>query len=615
MQEPALTPTWLRVLSLASIIALAPAALPQDESDPWFSETREVKDIAAEEEPSKSLVQTGTDSWATYRRIMSDYKNTPDENLNGRIRLLKAAMSSFSKSIDKHQDELASLEKKLDSIKAQLSRADLDGLSVEQQIALVSADRRHFLADTTLLIELLNSKLMQSIERKLGALGRNGEFERLERLEQEVATQGLNSIMGDRFETVMRLTLNGHIERRWQKSKVDLGAPAGADYLVGRLINAPGLKLTLRVITPADADEALRTGIRKGIEQRWVNDFNVVMDDQPPRTADLQVEIDLNAIDTQVSEQSATVASTIPGQITEEPNPDFLALSKKYEKAARRFQVALDAYGASYEEYLRQFEDGYGDHLQNQLDSLDDTSAPPPPPSGGPESAGQGESFAESTARNIEEVTSNSAQSISVPEPRMPEPTHLKILEDLYEMPSTIVTSGESTEYQYLQRKLKYTFRSETVLEMKSHTGATLQAKDTVELQQERVWTKNEGVRATDPTVTEGDFSTHAINSAKLLFGLEFGARCARSIGSLLDETASKLQTDPSATDLEKTLLSLSISVQRGDHPKFALNAQELRALARLAEDPTLSNQEFQEECLRLIAKKGDLQALSLSGT
>lgn len=623
MQDPVLPKNGFRALTFAaSLIAFAvtPALHAQSsdaaEDDPWFSKEREVGLPEGEVEKSEALIQKGPNAWTTYQRVLKALKETNEHDLITRISLVEQAMAAYPKFADKHEPLHKELTALLAKIRQDLDQAGRSNQSVEQALDTIAPYRDYFIADTTLLVELLHTKLMASVDEQLRSISRHEDFARIDAIEAKLDAHRLNPILGQRFRSIMTDSLAGRIERRWSKASSGLGSPAGADYLVGRLIEAEDLKLTLKLQTPSNADRTLQSGIKKGLEQGWSRDFRIVTADSTTAKADLILNLVASDIETRVEEQSSILESSIPGKIVEEPNPDFMKLTKKYEKEAKRYEAAMEAYETNYGEYMRQFEDNSGQHLTDMLGGpVTESSAAPTTVSApsGPGAEGfvdpRSEPLHESVARNIAEVQANAISMINIPEPRMPEPLHLAILEELYLTPSTIVISSESTAYEYTTKSLEYTFRSSAELAVATPTGTPIQAKESVNLTQQRNWTQNLGVSPKDPAVSEGDFSDQALNSAKSIFSLEFGARCAKSLDSLLNAAVDTLSR--SSSDSDATWLALALDVQRNKRSSFQLSARELRELATLAGNDQLSDQDFQTACLRIVAQKGGI-ALTL---
>lgn len=179
-------------------------------------------------------------------------------------------------------------------------------------------------------------------------------------------------------------------------------------------------------------------------------------------------------------------------------------------------------------------------------------------------------------------------------------------------MPSTITTSEESSTYEYASKDLDYQFRATAVVGLKTSAESESVVETAVSLEQNRSWTKNQGVDPRDPTADEGSYSERNVDSALDIFTSEFGARCSQKFGELLNQATQRLSsTNPSSSGLGPALTYLALkSVQPGG-TSLALSQAELAKLADLANSPDVTPEQFRLACLESVLAKSQFSQLA----
>ena len=212
------------------------------------------------------------------------------------------------------------------------------------------------------------------------------------------------------------------------------------------------------------------------------------------------------------------------------------------------------------------------------------------------------------------EALAASAEPIIMPEPLKPYPHHLKILDDLYIIPPTIVTSTESTPYVYVERSLKYRFANQAKVSLVSNERQQLAAAPEISLNQERSWTENIGASPSDPAVKPGTFSEAELKSTLDLFNAEFAALCSKEFERLASQSAeAALQQGIAQRQLEQVVLGLALRQTTPEAISLRLDPVALRSLA--AELPPSGSQAaaaFRQRCLAAILAHPNLAPLGI---
>lgn len=579
------------ILTLIFAAGITSNAAAQDKQapDPWFTENR---DVTLEDLAENSLKETDEDTKvslraknpkALVRSLKESLASVSQFDLTKQISILEEIVATIPDKTDEERAALQTLKQKKQAILESIQTVAKGDLSIEDSIAQLGPHANYFKGDSALLVQLLRSPITQRIDSRVRVLSRTENYDGIQELRGVIVANGLESVLGTRLKDAATSSLSDTIANRWQELSNGAALLPGEAYLLGRLLGKNNMKLRLGVSTPESIDDRLESQIARSIESAWGESLEVVPSDQRSiRQNDLVLAIDANQIDSQLFEKTNTVSSTIPGMIVEEPNPVFLELVAKYEKAAKSYQTAMKSYEMQYELYLRQFEDQEYNQAQQQRDlAQEHLNATPSVYANGDVNP---DYFAARENLQLAESLANSLSPSSMPEPAKPLPTHLNVLEELQLEPSTIITSEEQTPYEYVVKDLEYEFKTMASLKLLSPATQTESDPENVSLKQIRTWTKSEGANPRDPAAQEGTFNRDAFNSALDLFCLEFGTRCAKSLALLMRDTSNRLNaTDPESDGLSGAVLYLALANATSERTTRPLSQTELSGLAQLA--------------------------------
>lgn len=595
---------------LTSTLTLYPVHA-DEEPDPWFTQQKEGKTEDVSDSPSAVRISTKRPK-ALFKQLVSDYQKTPDGNLSKRIALLEEALSVLPDNAQEQQ-ELAALKETRASLDKALTQAS-SSADLVASLETLSPYARFFRGDSTLLFQLLDSSFAESLHIKARSYSRNSDFQALETLQNAIRKAGLADILGTKITASANTSLARQIAKRWESDSQQFTALPSERYLVTALLGLPDARIPLSIKYPQNVDPKLSRNIQRSIEREWNTRFEII--DKNTIGAlkpDFTLEIDATPIATDISQDSQTKESTIPGHIVEEPNPDFMDLTKRYEKAAKAYEIALISYEANYQRYLEQFERGAYEDAQDERDRtfavLQQT----------PQTDAFGNQTEEYTAAKAESdaATSlaNSMSQSDIPEPPKPLPRHHEILEELYLTPSTIIVSEESTPYEYTATDLDYQFSARANLALKTAVDSRPGNQEVVTLSQQRNWTQNTGVDAKDPAVDDGTFSDQDLSSALDIFSLEFGSRCSEKVSSLIQQSLNRLEhTNPQQDGIAQALAYIALKSAQSPAPIQPLGQDELAQLAELAKSD-ISARDFRIACLKLVLAKTEFANVANDAT
>ncbi|EDY82203.1 hypothetical protein VDG1235_1823 [Verrucomicrobiia bacterium DG1235] len=598
------------VLCAAAPLFLPTLLLAQEEKtpDPWFTEDRKAPEIEEAQTPDQdapTAILRKTKPATIAKRLRKSLDLIPEGNLSKRIDLLEEIVST-AKSSPEDLSLLARLKTtKQDAINA-IDSASATSHSILDSIENIGAYSNYFNSDPSLLVYLLESDFSQRLSAHVSSLSRRGKGAELAILQSEINNSGLKNIFGYRIKTSVIDATSGMIARRWDELSLNATTLPGEAYLLGRLLEQNDKKLALAIELPPNADPKLTSNIGRSIESAWGKAFKLVDQQARAKQPEFILKIDANRIQSTHTSSEKTVESVIPGAIVEEPNPDFLDLVARYEKAASIYENAVKSYEARYQQYLDSMDDTEYRNAQASLKQAESNLKATPPPTG------PGSSPEYDAARAQFQTAQALAFSISAPsaiQPSEPVPYHLDILEELYLVPSTLISSEDKTPYEYVEKSLSYIFESRAPITLESPASEKVAAESLVTFTQNRAWTKTLGANPRDPTADEGTYSESAYNSALDIFGLEFSSHCARELGSLFEKAKTSLQTQQN--DLPQTLLYLALKAATSGSDQLAINEAELKSLAELAQKPNLSSSQFRARCIALILAKTEFSNLA----
>ena len=587
----------LSILSLSH--AQSGATSADQEPDPWFEESRAASEDAEDQKPVRSP-SPKRNARALHRKLITQYERIEENNITQRIRILEEAKSIAPNLSKNHQQILADLKHEKTGVLSAIQYASKSSTKIEEGLKALGPYTRYFIGDTTLAIALIDSPLIDKIESRIRILGHRGEFEAIDQLADSIRSSDLNRILAERIDTQVRATLANFVERHWDSSSGAFQALAGEAFLIGCITESEDKKLSVQLDFPHDADQRLKNSIQRSMEHAWSKDFQFGLPDQRSESSDLILKVSLDEIQMERQESATQVSSQILGAITEEPNLEFIAMAEKYEAAAKRYEAEMINYEQLYQLYLEGYDNSNYENAQRDVrqaeQAVKDAGRFGPVPS---ELVAQAQ-IAKSIAGSI---SSNSALK-----PIEPVPYHQEVLEQLYLIPSTLITEIESIPYQYTSKNIKYVFSSRADLALSSPVDKTIKFNGNAALQQERGWTKNEGVHPKDPSADPGTYSEAGFDSAVDLFRLEFGTSLSEEFGTLLGKVRTPAPTAlRDREDLETLLLRLSLAARSQDGDPYSLSNDELKELAAMARSPDSSSKEFRLACLDHILRKSGL--------
>ncbi len=580
------------------------------EADPWFTEEREAPEAVEEkdkDEDKETVVLRETKPTTIVKKLKKDLNSIPQNNLNQRISLLEEIVST-AKPLEKDQQLLIELKAIRTGALEAISQASQETMPLEVGIERLSPYSKYYRGDSTLIIKLLDSDFTNRLKDRVASLGRLNMVAELSLIETKIDDAGLASVYGTQVQQSVSGATATMIARKWEELTQGQTKLPAESYLIGQLLKQEDQKLLLAIDLPQNADPNLSLNVSRSIERRWGDNFQLTSTDQRTRNPEFILKIDLGRIRSTHTTKENSSQSIIPGEIIEEPNPDFLETVKKYEKAAKAYEVEVDSYEARYQYYIDALDDTEYRQAQDELERADELLSNTPPPTG-PEASPQYDA-----ALAYQQTAQATANSISMPtaiEPQKPIPFHLDILEDLYLIPSTIIISEEKTPYEYTEQELAYLFETDAPISLKAPLAGELEVKSTISLNQKRKWTKNIGVDPRDPTVDDGTYSENEYFSALDIFGLEFAAHCNQELSNLLEKATTQLSTTTSAEELDQILLLLALKSVTSDAAQPELNDEELSSLAELAMDKDVTPARFRASCLAKVLSKSEFSHLA----
>ncbi|MDQ8202305.1 hypothetical protein [Pelagicoccus sp. SDUM812003] len=600
-----------RAISGAIICFVLSGAAPlfATEPDPWFTQERDSS--GGEQEKASTYSLSAKSPRAMLKRIMEAYERTPDSNLTRRISLLEEATATLPDRTEEQRQTLAELRNIQQGIERVLDQLYDNSLEPSEGLSALAPYVPYLKGDSGLLVRLLDSPFAQRLGDYARAYSRNDRIDDLRQLQTAVEEAGLKDILGSRVAESVNLSLARQIKRDWQKATSQTAPLPGESYLIDTLLGLDETRLPISVSIPENVDEKLADNIRRSIASEWSEAFSLLEDTATGPEPALVLKIDAAPIRTEARESSQVVNSTIPGETIEETNPEFQALVAEYQKAAESYESAMQAYETNYERYLEQFEDGEYDRLQRDFEQAERNLRQTPMSLPG----GMAPNPDYSRALAVYDQARSLALSVSpntFPEPVQPTPHHLKILDELYLVPSTIVISEEADSYKYTAKKLAYRFETEARLSIEASHPAAASPTETVALRQDRIWTANEGVHPRDPSADQGSFSQERLDSALDIFTSEFGARCSEGLDALLDQLIASLsQPENYSENIASTLRYLALRASQEDAPTLRLSQQELLRLSALSKENGLSPERFRLACLKMVLEKGGFDPLA----
>ncbi len=597
-------------LGLAVPYLFSSFALAQEkpESDPWFTEERKAPEVVEDQsDDEETVILRKTRPAAIVKKLQKDLAAVPENNLNRRISILEEIVFTAQPSPEVQQ-LLAELKaKRQDALQAIIASSS-DSMPLEQGIERLAPYSKYYRGDSSLVVKLLSSDFTKRLKDRVSSLGRLNMLVELSSIESKIDEAGLSSIYGTQVKQSVSGATATMVARKWEELTQGLTILPAESYLIGQLLKQNDLKLGLQIDLPADADPRLTQSISRSIESRWGNDFQLTDKNARATTPEFVLKIDVSGIRSTYTTSEKAKQSIIPGAVVEEPNPDFLALVEKYEKAEKTYKAELDSYDARYQYYLESLDDTEHRQAQQNLTQAEERLSATPPPNG-PEVS------PEYAAAQIEYQTAKIlADSITLPmaiEPQKPYPHHLKILEDLYLVPSTLIISEEKTPYEYTSKELVYRFEAKAPITLESPAVEALEVKSAVTINQKRKWTQNVGVDPRDPAVDDGTYSQSEYDSALDIFGLEFSYYCNEELAKLLETAKSKLADKAETAGLHQVLMLLALKnvTSPGNVPR--LDEKELNALAEFATSHQVSPTEFRAHCLAKLLSKTEFAHLA----
>lgn len=611
MRLPNRLPRLARAAMCLTAASVYPSISADDETapDPWFSQ--DLSSATQKEEEAHVGGLSHQSPRAIAKQLIASYDVTPEGDLSKRISLLEEAISIQPNKADDLKEQLAELHAIRAEIDQRLDQANANLADLLPSLRELSPYAKYLQGDARLLFKLLESPFAKQLDIHARSLSHNGRYDELKRLQDAIQEAGLTKALGSQVTETANASLARQILRQWQQAAGSFSPLPGETYLVRSLLGLPDARIPLSVEYPQGIDPKLARNISRSIERDWNSVFQIVPSGShiAPK-ADLILKIEAEPIDTSISNSEKAVASSVPGHVVEEPNPDFMALAKKYQKAADSYEIALRTYEANYQRYIEQFEQGEWDYAQSDLKSAK-ANFESTPPNSGPNGPSAEYLEAEAQYKSAQALASSISPS-SLPEPQKPIPYHHELLEELYLMPSTIVTSEEASPYEYTAENLEYAFSGKARVDLQTRADSTPADGSVVTLKQVRNWTKNLGVHPKDPTVDDGNFSQDNIDSALDIFTLEFGARCSKELVELVKQTVERLgDAAPDSHGLPLTLTRLALESTQPGGPKQSLTQQELAQLAELARTPGLEPHQFRLACLKLIMAKSPFPSLA----
>lgn len=576
-------------------------AQDEAEPDPWFTEEREAPEIEEETSPNPdepTVVIRQISPRAIAKKLKKSLELVPEGNLSKRIDLLEEIVSTV-KPDPEDQQLLAELKSLKQNAVGAIEIASRASTSITDALAALGKYSTYFTADPTLLVQLLESEFSNRLSDQASSLSRRGEAAELAAIESALASNGLKPIFGSRLKLSVLDATSAMVARRWEELSRNAATLPGEAYLLGQLLKQNDKKLGIAIELPDRADPKLISNISRSIENAWGKDFQIKDPANRMSQPEFILKINADRIDSTHTTSEKTVESEIPGAIVEEPNPDFLELVERYEKAAKTYENAKKSFDARYQQYLDQMDDTDYRLAQADLKAAESNLKATPPPMG-PNASPEYEA-AQAQFQSAQAMANSISAPSAIP-PSQPVPYHLDILDDLYLVPSTLITSEEKTPYEYTEKEITYNFESRAPITLVTPVDSQIAEKSVVTLTQRRSWTKTEGTDPRDPTASDGTYSDFEYQSALDIFGLEFSAHCSQELGKLFESAKSNLASK--SADLPQALLLVALKNATSSSSQLSLDESELESLATLAQNPNVSAKQFRAHCLAKLLSK-----------
>ena len=603
----------------ASLCMHSTQASDKKESDPWFTQEHkhpfEEKKQTTESitaggetvEPTVSLTRKSPAS--LIRRARKELQSVPDSNLGKRITLLQ----QITNSERPRETELAQLRDltalRLDALSA-INTASQSQTNLSESISALSPYSQYYKGDSNLLVTLLKSEFSTKLDTQVSSLSRRNQATQLAQIKENIHQAGLSPIFGSRIQTSVGQATSSMLARRWAELLDESKPLPGEAFLMSKLLGHDIGKLNVALEIPPTADPRLSNSIARGLQRAWGNNFHFTQIDNREFRPEFILEIDVDRIQSSNTISAREMESTIPGAVVEEPNPDFLDLVERYEKAAENYQVALSHYEVLYDDYIEALNNEEYRDAQQNLQNARETLAITPLPTTPNSVQSREYSAAVAQVQNAEAVANSIPEPMAI-EPTPPTPHHHKILEDMHLVPSTIIISAEEAPYVYTEKNIDFAFEAAAPVSLSVPLAKDLSITSKVSLDLDKEWTTNEGVHPRDPAVDSGTYSETEYQSTLDMFGLEFATLCARELNGLITSVKDKWKTQADPNSLEDTLLFLSMKAASSDIAQIGVNERELRELTELALNPQTQPEDFRSACLEILLAKTEFSHLA----
>lgn len=602
--------------SIIALCALLGAFLPNathaqqnenSEESPWKNAHKMKK--AGQDTADGDVNLTAKNPKALLRELRKSYESQSEGNLTKRIGILQEMIAVAPKDTADVAAELAKLKSLQSGALKAIADASAPGLELETSLKSISSYATYYGSDPSLLIALLESPFAKRLDSKIRELARSGNVDRLVAIDSALSEPSLSRAFGARYREAIDRAYATVVRDRWMESLQARTPIPGEQLLIGQMLQLPEAKLRLALSYEGESDQRLQDAIRRSFERRLGKSFELVDPQVDAAGSELALSVSAKPIQQEVLASETIKNSTVPGRVTETENPEFVDLVAKYEKAAKGYQTALDLYEAEHRRWIESMDNSDWDRAQNDLNSakiqVQQTNPTLPNGQTNPEYTAAVET------RDTMQAVANSISPVSYPEPVKPYPRHLKILDDLYLIPPTLVSSTEETPYTYTERKLVYRFRDVAKLHMARPNGETLATSYDVELAQERNWIQNVGVEPGDPKVDAGSFSQQELNSSLDIFSLEFASMCAKEVNRLAAQASDRtLAQGIQGKSLDQVFLGLALRQTQESRADLSLDSPTLRSLAQSAYSSEAAL--FRRDCLILVLSNPAFSSLNI---
>lgn len=576
------------------------------DDDTWFDQqlnsSGTSSEASGEASDGDAKFRKKTSPTAVFNALIKEYERTPEANLTKRIELLARATKTLPDQSSKAAATLESLQQQKREIITELERAAT--LSpIEQAIASLAPYRHNFSLDIALNQALLESAFATRIEDLASEAASRDDYESLQSMKDAIQSAGLSNLVLSRIGSLSTDSQNSAILRKWSAALEGQAPLKGERFLIQRALQADEARLGISIQIESKSNKQLAEPMKTSIARQMGDRFTP----SSPDLADLLIAIDLSDITISEKVTETMKSSIVPGAIDERENPEFVALVAKYEKAAKLYESAMEAYELQFENWINNRQEGGAvdfQHMkaqaQSKMESIRVAANTAEPGSGSPGAAWAEHAAAQAELRAAEGLEQLSAPQ-NLPEPVKPAPLHLDILERIYATPSTIVVSKEETPYDYTSQKIDATFNCKGSLAIADASVSPTAKGQFVALSRKRTYTRNLDVNPRDPVVDPGDYSPEAIDSTKDLFLLEFASECAKKIDVLFAEASERyLSIGLESKDPQAVVLALSL---KANDERFKLPEDEIRMLTELARNDAVSPNQLRRECLASVAR------------